>query len=198
MAEIEFRGAAIADLIGLPVVAIVKANDMMARQQVKLLMQNCFSGAGDVYKPVMVTMSMRRGVIEPGDDNDSVSIRQIDTSFQVPLITLLPINSLLIEAVDIKFDMDVHTHHEVIEEGDDRLFGDVSSSPTKSYELAGSIKYEPRDKTEGAEVGGSGAAPVSISVSTGKLPLPLGVSTIVQAYSQAIHPSDVSQEQRND
>jgi hypothetical protein len=198
MSEIEFRGTAIADLIGLPVVAIVKANDMMARQQVKLLMQNCFSGAGDVYEPVMVTMSMRRGVIEPGDDDHPASIGEIVTSFQVPLITLLPLNSLSIEEVDIKFDMDVHTQYEVSEKGGDRLFGDVSSSPTKSYELAGSIKYEPRDKTEGAEVGGAGAAPVSISVSAGKLPLPLGVNTIIQAYSQAIYPSDASQEQKND
>jgi hypothetical protein len=198
MSEFEFRGAAIADLIGRPVVAIVKANQMMAKEQVKLLMRICFSGTGDVYEPVMITMSMRRGAIEPGDDNDSVSIRQKTVNFQVPLITLLPINSLAIEDVDIGFDMDVHSQYEVIEEGDDRLFGDVSSSPTKSYELAGSIKYESRDKTEGAEVGGSRAAPVSISVSAGTLPLPLGVSTIVQAYSQAIHPSDASHEQKND
>ena len=124
---------------------------------------------------------------EPGHDDHPASISEMVTRFQVPLITLLPINSLAIEDVDIKFEVDVHTHHEVPEERD-RLFGDVSSAPT-THELVGSIKHV-HDKTEGAQAGGPGASPVSISISARKLPLPLGVSTLIQAYSKAIHPSD--------
>jgi len=195
--QFEFRGAAIADLIGAPIVAIVEANDMMAKRQVKLLMQSCFSDAGDAYEPIMIAMSIRRGVIDPGDDRDSMSIRQIETSFQVPLITLLPINSLAIEGVDVGFDVDIQTYQEV-DDGDDTLFGNVSSSRTRLYELAGKIGSGYRNKTESTDVGDSRTSAVSINVSTSSLPLPLGVSTILQVYSKSIYPLDTSQNQNND
>lgn len=195
--QFEFRGAAIADLIGAPMVAIVEANDMMAKRQVKLLMQSCFSDAGDAYEPIMIAMSIRRGVIDPGDDRDSMSIRQIETSFQVPLITLLPINSLAIEGVDVGFDVDIQTYQEV-DDGDDTLFGNVSSSRTRLYELAGKIGSGYRNKTESTDVGDSRTSAVSINVSTSSLPLPLGVSTILQVYSKSIYPLDTSQNQNND
>ena len=194
----EFRGATITNLIGQPIVAIVKANEMMATEQVKLMMKICFSRVRDVYEPVMIPMSLRRGVIEPGDNGDSVSVRQIETKFQVPLITLLPITSLAIEDVDIEFDMDVYSQYEIEEEENEDLFGNEKISSDKSYELAGSIKYESQNKTKSSEVVGGWAAPVSVSISAGNLPLPLGVSTIVQAYSQSIYPSGVSPEQNND
>ena len=195
--QFEFRGAAIADLIGAPMVAIVEANDMMAKRQVKLLMQSCFSDTGDAYEPIMIAMSIRRGVIDPDDDRDSMSIRQIETSFQVPLITLLPINSLAIEGVDVGFDVDIQTYQEV-DDGDDSLFGNVSSSRTRLYELAGKIGSGYKNKTEFTDVGDSRTSAVSINVSTGSLPLPLGVSTILQAYSKSIYPLDTSQKQKSD
>ena len=182
-------------LVGQPVVAIVKANQMMANEQVKLLMKICFSKTDNVYEPVMITMSIRRAEIVPAQDNHPLAISERVTSFQVPLLTLLPINSLAIEEVDIKFDMDVHTHHEVLEEGDHHLFGNISSSPNKSYELTGNItKYKPRDQGENAEDGGG----MSIRVSARKLPLPLGVTTLIQAFSKAIHPSDASYKPKDD
>ena len=183
------------NLVGLPAVSIVQANDMMARQQVKLLMQNCFSETDGAYEPVMLTMLIHRSTLEPDeDDNDSPSTRRITTSIQIPLITLLPINSLAIDEVDIEFEMDVHTHHELKEEGDHRLLGSSSASPGKSYELMGSINHDARD----SDALGTKASKISVSFSTSKIPLPQGVKTIVQAYSQSIHPADLSQEQEND
>lgn len=193
----EFRGATIAELIGRPLVAIVKANEKMATEQVKLLMKICFWKDGDVYVPVMITMVIRRGVIDPGDDKESVSIRQIETTFQVPLITLIPISSLAVEEVDIEFDMDVHSHYEFNEDLDRDLFGDASLSVTKPIELAGSISYE-SNKSESEEADESRSASISISVTAGSLPLPLGVITILEAYSKSIYPSDASQERKDD
>ena len=198
MSDFNFRGTSISELVGQPVVAMVKANDMMARQQVKLLMQNCFSGTGNVYEPVMITMLMRRAAIEPSGDDDSMPIRQLETRFQIPLITLLPINSLAIDELDVSFDMDVHTTYEVSEDDDEDLFGDVSSAPTKSYDIEGSIKYVPRDNTDDLRTGGSGSSPISIKISADRLPLPLGVNTILQEYSKAIYPLDDSKEQENE
>lgn len=190
--EVEFRGATITHLIGTPAVAIAKANHMMAAEQVKLLMKICFSKKeDDVYEPVMIRMSIRRATIETGDDDDSGAIRHLTTHFEVPLITLLPLNSLAIESMDFKFDMDVHTHHEVDEKHDPGLLS-ADAPPPQVYELAGSICHELGDETGSTGVGRSRAAPMSISVSTLKHPLPLGVTTIVQAYSKAIQPVDDS------
>ncbi len=189
MSDIDFRGSPIADLVGQPVVAIVKANDMMARQQVKLLMQNCFSGTNNVYEPVMITMLMRRGFVETNDDA-STSIRQRELRFQIPLITLLPINSLAIEDVKIEFEMDVHTHHEVIEEGYDDLFDDVSSPPITNYDMAGNISYSSQDETDKSGGRRSRGSSVFFSISAAKLPLPVGVTTMLEVYSKSIHPSD--------
>ncbi|NEN88129.1 MAG: DUF2589 domain-containing protein [Okeania sp. SIO3H1] len=198
MSEFEFRGATIADLIGLPAVAIIKANQMMATEQVKLLMKVCFRKVGDdVFEPVTIAMSIRRGVIEPSNESESVSIRQVETTFQVPLITLIPINSLAIEDANIKFDMDVHTQQKVTQENDDILIDDDLSSPTQSYELLGNIKSDSQGGIEDT-ANQSRASSVSVNISTGQLPLPLGVSTILQAYSRSIYPLDVPLEQKSD
>ena len=198
MSDIDFRGTSISELVGQPVMAMVKANDMMARQQVKLLMQNCFSGTGNVYEPVMITMLMRRAAIEHSGDDDSIPIRHLEIRFQVPLITLLPINSLAIEKLDVSFDMDVHTTHEVSEDDNEDMFSDVSSSPTKSYDMVGSIRYVYPYQTYGAATEGLKSSPISINISAGTLPLPLGVKSILQAYSNSIHPVDDSNEQEKE
>ena len=82
---------------------------MMAQEQVKLLMQSYFSKTGDVYEPVMITMSLHRSVVEQGED-DSTSICPVNTNFPVPLITLLPLNSLAVEEGDIHFGMNTYAY----------------------------------------------------------------------------------------
>ena len=173
------------NLVGLPAVSIVQANDMMAKQQVKLLMQNCFSETDGVYEPVMLTMLIHRSVLN-SDDSDATLARRVTTSIQIPLMTLLPINSLAIDEVDVEFEMDVHTHHEVNVEDDDRELGNISSSSGKTYELIGSIDHSAED----SDASGTKSSKISISFSTSKIPLPQGVKTLLQAYSQSIHPSD--------
>ena len=179
-----FRGTSMSELVGQPVVAMVKANDMMARKQVKLLIKNCFSGTDNVYEPVMITMLIRRATIDHSSDDDSVPIRHLETNFQIPLITLFPINSLAIDEMEVSFDMEVHTHHEVSEEDDEDSFSDASSSSAKPCDMVGCIGSGNR------ETGGSGSSAISVKISADRLPLPQGVKTILDAYSKSIHPVD--------
>jgi hypothetical protein len=164
---------------------------------VKLLMNICFTKTGEVYEPIMVTMSIRRAEIAAGHQDQGASLHETVTGFQIPLITLLPINSLALEEADIKFDMDVHSYHESTE-ADSALPGSVSASPVQSHQFRGSIKREWRDQSENAGTNATSAAPISIRVSARKLPLPLGVSAIIQAYAKAIHPSDISSPPEDD
>ena len=65
------------------------------------------------YKPIMITMSLTRGVITPGSaatpaqPAQPAKIQNVKTTFRLPLITIIPINSLGVDNVDINFEMEV-------------------------------------------------------------------------------------------
>lgn len=71
-------------------------------------MDTCFTkekeGEGDkakiTYKPVMIEMSLERGGI--GHDDQKVpSIDIVTTKFNLPLLIIIPLNSLGVDSVDI-------------------------------------------------------------------------------------------------
>ncbi len=166
----------------------------MAREQVKFLMNTCFRQAGDVYEPVMITMSMTWGVLAPGTAEGSASVRQMSTKFHLPLITILPINSLAVEDITVEFDMEVHSQFEVEEEAAE---GPLASpqGERSAYELAGSIQH---GSAQGAWSQHDRSAHLAVNVTAGNLPLPVGVAVILDAYSKAILPTDSSQKERKD
>ena len=52
-------------------------------------------------------MSLERGVLTPTTDKDgkpTTEIRNFTTSFNLPLLTIIPVNSLGVNNVDISFD----------------------------------------------------------------------------------------------
>lgn len=62
------------------------------------------------YAPVMIEMSLERGVLTPTTDKDgkpTTEIRNFTTSFNLPLLTIIPVNSLGVNNVDISFEMEV-------------------------------------------------------------------------------------------
>lgn len=78
--------------------------------------------AHDNYKPVMIMMSLTRGVLMPGspaiardpnnpDSKDipatAAQIQNISTQFDLPLLTLIPLSSLAVDTVNVDFEMEV-------------------------------------------------------------------------------------------
>ena len=212
----EFRGAPLDALIGRPLVAGLKGNEMMAREQVKFLLDTCFyrhrreppadrprrssrgrgsrpPEVGEVYEPVMITMSMTRSVLEAGDGRGSASIGQATIDFQVPLLTILPISSLAVEDMAFEFDMEVYSQVEVEESKEGPLAS--SERDRTSHELLGSIKYGSRQSAESQR---GQDAHISVTVAAGSLPLPLGVNIILDAYSKAILPTGEGEEDGKD
>ena len=58
----------------------------------------------------MIEMSLERGVLTPTTDKDgkpTTEIRNFTTSFNLPLLTIIPVNSLGVNNVDIFFEMEV-------------------------------------------------------------------------------------------
>jgi hypothetical protein len=205
MAE-QFTGLPMQDLIGAPLSAAAEANGMMAVSQTRFLLDTAFSlvkGTGeqpDSYTPIMIKMSLVRGVLVPVDPAanppQEPKIEQVTTSFDLPLLTILPLNSLAVDDVTVKFDMEVKSSFsEATSQKTEEAVAAASSFSAKvgygifSAEITGSASYD-RTSTSGRDTHyeKSNSAKYSVSVHAGQLPLPDGVKTIIQAFTNAISP----------
>jgi len=110
--------------------AAAKANSVLAMTQQKFMLDNCFSipekeennrpsvdtntSAINNYAPIMIVMSLTRGVITPAppevkdkDVNVTSETPTVTSAFNLPLLTIVPLNSLSVVTVDINFEMEV-------------------------------------------------------------------------------------------
>lgn len=85
----------IESLISAPLRAVSKANMLMLSGQTKFVLNNCFDVSEEgLYSPKMVNMTIQRGNSE-------------ELTFQVPLLSLLSLNSLAVEQVKLDFSLDI-------------------------------------------------------------------------------------------
>ncbi len=202
MAE-QFSGLPMRDLIGGPLMAAAEANNAMSITQTSFILDTCFYPAdpqdpdNSKLKPIMIGMTLTRGVLV--QENGTTDVQQIDTQFNLPLIAILPINALAVDNVDIAFHMEVKSS-----------YGETTSSETKeefsaaatldakldlglfSAEINGSVSYDKSSKTaEEMHYEKSNTATYDVKVHAGQIPIPQGVSIIIQHFANAIDPIQV-------
>lgn len=106
----QFSGLPMESLIGGPLNAAAKANSAMALSQTKFMLETCFQKDGTdeqvSYKPIMIQMTLTRGVITQKEDG-TVEIKPLSTQFDLPLLTIMPLNSLAVDTVTVDFEMEV-------------------------------------------------------------------------------------------
>lgn len=185
--------ANIDSLISAPLIAASNANSAMAREQVKFLMEFCFQQKGDSYTPVMIEMHFHQSVVEPGETRDDPhSIRRINSTFEIPLMTIIPINSLAVETVDLEFDLEISSQSQHDDKDTDKknlqskLHG--SQPGTK---LKGKISYdsdEAINQSSSNQYRSQNSSKLKVNVHAGQLPLPVGVNIMIDLYSKSIHP----------
>lgn len=194
----QFSGLPLDSLIAGPLNAASNANNAMALTQTKFLLDTCFKKEKDKenYEPIMIQMSLTRGILTPDDTKGTTDVKQFTTEFNLPLLTIIPINSLAVDDVDIKFEMEVKSS-----------FGeDTSAKQSSDSKAAGSFEAKVGFGCFSAKVQGSvsssshsesskdthyeksNSAKYTISVHAGQLPLPQGVTTIIDAFSKSIEP----------
>jgi hypothetical protein len=193
----------IESIISAPLVAASKANVMMVTGQTRFLLEYCFTkGENNTYAPVMITMSMTKGVIdETKTPSDSDYIKSVQMTFGMPLLCLIPINSLAVDKVTVDFDMEItsaiskqtttanDSGNQVIEKKA-QLNGKISNSSAQDSGNPNSTQYK-------SQVSSS----LKVNINAGSLPLPKGVLTILDLYTKSIQPiavSDQSKEQTID
>jgi len=207
----QFSGLPMNDLIGAPLEAAAKANGAMAVTQSKFMLDTCFSiekktddqgNEKTTYKPVMITMSLTRGVITPGVVDETTgkeaepTITPVKTTFELPLLTIMPLNSLAVDNVDINFEMEVKScFSEESSEKTQSEFSAESEFEAKvdygiySASVRGSVSYnQSNEKEHSTHYEKSNSAKYSVNVHAGQLPLPKGVTTIIDVFSKSIEP----------
>ena len=112
-----FAGIHIDDVISKPLISIARAESMMAKEQIKLIMDSCFDFNDGVYSPILLKMTVSKNTIE--SDSSSPNYGQIvnhTNIFHLPIVTIFPINSLGIDNVNLNFNMEIMTQYEMEKE----------------------------------------------------------------------------------
>ncbi|QMU66662.1 MAG: DUF2589 domain-containing protein [Flavobacteriaceae bacterium] len=203
MAE-QFNGLPMKDLIGGPLMAAADANNAMAITQTKFLLDTCFQKTGTAegkdenYTPILIKMSLTRGVLGVNDSGEP-TYEEVSTTFNLPILTILPLNSLAVDNVDIAFHMEVKSSYgeETSKEEADKFSGEGSFSAKIGYgvfsaEVKGSVSYS-SDSTfsENSHYEKSNSAEYDVKVHAGQIPLPDGVKTIIDVFANSIDPIEM-------
>jgi hypothetical protein len=205
-----FTGLPMDSLIGGPLNAAATANAAMALTQTKFMLDTCFNivkGDGkttaDNYTPIMINMSLTRGVMEPAvmsPDGTSVTtpakITTLVTAFNLPLLTIIPLNSLAVDTVDIGFEMEVKSSYseDTAQSKSTEIKAETSFEAKigwgpVSVTVKGSASYDSKDSsTHNTHYEKSNSAKYTVNVHAGQLPLPKGVNIIIEAFAQSISP----------
>lgn len=194
----QLSGLPMKDLISSPLTAASDANAHMALTQTKFMLETCFEKTGedktgeDIRKPIMITLEVSRPVI------NSQGVPQNDTksSLKLPLLTILPLNSLAVTSVDVSFEMEVKssTSNETSSSKSDESEGNGGFDAKIGYGLfsasvTGSISTTSKSDSSASEhYKKSNSATYTVNVKAEQLPLPEGVNTIILAYTKAIEP----------
>ena len=202
----QFSGLPMGALIGGPLQSAAQANQQMAMTQLEFLMTTCFKPTGgeqSSYDPIMIEMTLERGVISPpdpsgtGDDKTTApSISTVTTSFKLPLLTIIPLNSLAVDDVKVDFEMEVKSSFaqnnsskessQSVEKGG---FSGGGSIGPFHVEVHGSVSHSSSSQSASdTHYRQSNSAKYDVSVHAGQLPLPQGVKTIIDAYSKNVSP----------
>jgi len=168
-------------LISQPLLLAVQANGNMALSQIQFMLDHCFvkqmvDGA-ESYSPKMVGMLLTRNVITPAtdevpktDNSEAVAakettIKQVTSLFNLPFLTIIPINSLVVDTLEVHVDFQNLYAYE------------NNESEDSSYSLP-----------DNASIENIVVNKCTLNIHVGQLPLPKGVNIIIEAFSQSISP----------
>ena len=188
----QFSGLPIKSLIAAPLNAATDANGRMARSQTQFMLSTCFEKDNEQLKPIMITFKLTRSVIKP----DGSAGTPVDLQFDLPLLTIIPLNSLAVDNVKVHFEMEVKSSNskdnETSSEQETAAKADITAKYNAglfSVEVHGSVSHTSKTTSSSKEhYESSNQAKYEIDVSAGQLPLPKGVTTIIDAFTKNVAP----------
>ncbi|MFC5045262.1 DUF2589 domain-containing protein [Aquimarina hainanensis] len=186
------QGIAIEQLLAAPFVAAASANAAMAKKQTAFLMDTCFDvenddGFGeDVYHPKMISMTITKNtLLSDKEEKGTPKMEQVTSTFQVPLLTLIPFNSLSVKEVNVKFDL------EIISQNDESVTTTKKGEKGKDEaQLKGAVSYDSSTKEQN-QYQRRNASKLSVEMNAGTLPLPVGFTALLDLYTKNISSSSL-------
>lgn len=190
----QFSGLPMKSLLGAPLKAATDANGMMARTQTQFMLSTCFDKKGDDLEPIMVSFNITRSVVKP--DGTAATPPTATVKFTLPLLTLIPLNSLAVDDVKVHFEMEVKSStskdNESSSEQETAAKADITAKYNAglfSVEVHGSVSHNSKSTSSQKEhYEASNQAKYEVDVHAGQLPLPTGVTTIINAFTKNIDP----------
>lgn len=192
--EPAFENLPMDQIIGAPLKATASANSMMAREQVQFLMDYCFKKEGDGYQPIMVEMAMTRSQLDPDDKSGVPKIKQYVTKFNLPLLTLIPLNSLSVEKFEIDFDMEVTSLEQNHSKSDSMNSNDSQKEKQSEVKFMGKVSNKDQ-QTSSSQYERRINSKLSINVKGGQQPLPVGLTSIIDLFSKNMEPVDMREKE---
>lgn len=180
----EHRGEmSMESIIGAPLIAASKANSMMQAEQLRFLLDTCFTlgeTGSETLSPVMVKMELYTpsvGRFDIPDDAGRVKVNKLE--FQVPLISIIPINSLAVNNIDVDFSMEITSMLQGTHLGgecDVALKGRIAKS------------VQSDDKRN--------ASALNVKIKANSISLPKGVLELIDMYTNNIQPISGSMDEK--
>ncbi len=175
-------------LIGAPLKATADANAMVAQAQTNFLLSTCFEKQDNdskVLKPIMVHFRLERKVLGP---DGTLKKKPVEMVFSIPLMSLIPINSLAVESLKVSFEMEVKSSIEISKETAEDSKKNVEDGLSGAYkshqfttEMYGTLNSASSEKSKSV-------ARYEIDLTAGQLPLPKGVTTILDIFIKNMAP----------
>ncbi len=200
----QFSGLPMDTLIGGPMISVAQANIKMGAAQCHFILDTCFTKGdkGDAdkegpYEPIMIEMNLIRNVIDESagsisEKGSTPMVTTIKTTIQVPLLAILPINSLGIDSAEVDFVMTVKSSYAASDSS--------KLESTATAKLEGGARYgffrvnlsggytRTSSSSSSTVSTRSNESTYSVKVHASQLPMPVGLTTIINAYSQNISP----------
>lgn len=188
----------IESLISAPLIAVSKANAMMLTGQARFLLENCFEKSNGKYMPILIEMTMKRGEVQSSNDGGGIDIATQCIHFQVPLISLLPLNNLAIDKLKLDFGLNITSSFSGKGRKERKEEGKIPGVMKKTSILNGRIA-EDDTKNGGKNKGGrQTSSQIKVSIEVKSQDLPKGTKTLLDLYSKMITPVSVSGEDKAD
>lgn len=175
----------IESIISAPLIALSKANTLMLNGQTFAILNQyfiktkkksngSFPSKEQVYQPKMINMVWsQKSTIDQ-------EFNQQDIIFQVPLISIAPLNSIAIQKITIDFNLDITSITSYVNTTNDII--------ERKAQLNGKISNVSPDLNPYEKYRKSNQRSLKINIQAGNLPLPLGVLSILELYSKNIQP----------
>lgn len=192
-----FSGLPMESLIGGPLSAAAEANMQMGLAQVNFMMSTCFyqpEPPDGPFEPRLIKVRLERPVIR--ENEPLTPIEPAIVTIEMPLLALLPLNNLGVTNVDVSFTMNVSSSfsNERSTTLDNKVHAEASYETAINYFFAkttikgsASVDTQLQQSTK-AQYQKQNNATYTVNVNASQLPLPPGVTTIIQAFTNNMAP----------